>query len=115
MVDGMGNTNKTAIKTAKPSGRNGNVLPVGNHPGNTGGKKGRSGPKTIDFLATCNTLADTLVLDEAKRILALGADGHDEWRWAAEYVSKYTKSEAPKRTVVEGDERKPLTIIVRHE
>lgn len=40
---------KTAKKTAKPSGRNGNVLPVGNHPGNTGGKKGRSGRKPFAF------------------------------------------------------------------
>lgn len=45
---------KTPIKTARPSGRNGNVLPLGNHPGNTGGKKGRSGrrPQAFkDFLA----------------------------------------------------------------
>jgi hypothetical protein len=36
-------TAKKSAKTQKPSGRNGNVLPAGNHPGNTGGKKGRSG------------------------------------------------------------------------
>jgi hypothetical protein len=40
---------KTAIKTAKPSPRNGNALPLGNHPGNTGGKKGRSGRKPNAF------------------------------------------------------------------
>lgn len=34
---------KTATKTAKPSPRSGVALPVGAHPGNTGGKKGRSG------------------------------------------------------------------------
>ncbi len=40
---------KTANKTARPSPRNGNVLPVGAHPGNTGGKKGRSGRKPEAF------------------------------------------------------------------
>jgi len=40
---------KTANKTAKPSGRNGNRLPLGNHAGNTGGKKGRSGRKPWAF------------------------------------------------------------------
>ncbi len=50
----MDEDEKTPIKTAKPSGRNGNVLPLGNHPGNTGGKPGRSGrPKKVwkDFIA----------------------------------------------------------------
>jgi hypothetical protein len=49
-----GATGKTAKKTAKPSPRNGNVLPLGAHPGNTGGKPGRSGrpPSAFkDFLA----------------------------------------------------------------
>jgi hypothetical protein len=36
-------SSKTAIKTAKPSPRSGVALPLGAHPGNTGGKKGRSG------------------------------------------------------------------------
>lgn len=40
---------KTATKTAKPSPRSGVSLPVGAHPGNTGGKKGRSGRKPAPF------------------------------------------------------------------
>lgn len=44
---------KTATKYAKPSPRNGNQLPLGNHPGNTGGKKGRSGRKPNTFLTKC--------------------------------------------------------------
>lgn len=40
---------KTAKKTAKPSPRNGNVLPLGNHPGNTGGKPGRSGRPRLEW------------------------------------------------------------------
>lgn len=47
---------KTAKKTAKPSGRNGNVLPVGDHPGNTGGKKGRSGRKPNWLKEWCDKL-----------------------------------------------------------
>lgn len=34
---------KTASKTAPPPRHGGARLPLGNHPGNTGGKKGRSG------------------------------------------------------------------------
>lgn len=48
---------KPPKKTAKPSGRNGNVLPVGAHPGNTGGKSGRSGRKPDEFKAICRALA----------------------------------------------------------
>lgn len=40
---------KTATKTAAPSPKNGNRLPLGAHPGNTGGKKGRSGRKPEAF------------------------------------------------------------------
>lgn len=36
-------SHKTAGKTGKPSPLTGYALPVGAHPGNTGGKKGRSG------------------------------------------------------------------------
>ena len=42
-------TAKYTAKTAKPSPRNGNRLPLGAHPGNTGGKKGRSGRKPDAF------------------------------------------------------------------
>lgn len=45
----MPTAKKTAEKTAKPSGRNGNVLPVGAHAANSGGKKGRSGRPTLAF------------------------------------------------------------------
>ena len=47
---------QTAIQTPKlapPSPRNGNRLPLGNHPGNTGGKKGRSGSKPAIWKETC--------------------------------------------------------------
>ncbi len=50
---------KTANQTAKPSPRNGNVLPLGAHPGNTGGKKGRSGPKPGPFKAMLAKLRES--------------------------------------------------------
>ncbi len=40
-------------KLAPPSPRSGVRLPVGNHPQNTGGKKGRSGRKSKAFLQRC--------------------------------------------------------------
>jgi len=47
---------KTATKTARPSPINGQRLPVGAHPGNTGGKKGRSGRKPDEFKAMMRAL-----------------------------------------------------------
>jgi len=44
-------SDNTAKKFAKPSPRSGYALPVGAHPGNTGGKKGRSGRKPGPFKA----------------------------------------------------------------
>lgn len=71
---------KTAKKYATPSPRNGNVLPLGNHPGNTGGKKGRSGRKPNDFLALCKqSKEDPTLWKEAREknpvaVLALSAE-----------------------------------------
>jgi hypothetical protein len=47
---------KTARRFAPPSPRSGVQLPVGNHPGNTGGKKGRSGRKPDWFREWCEEL-----------------------------------------------------------
>jgi hypothetical protein len=44
-------TRKTAKNTAKPSPRNGQALPLGDHPANTGGKPGRSGRPSKAFKA----------------------------------------------------------------
>lgn len=46
---------KTAAKTAV-SPRNGAVIPLGAHPGNTGGKKGRSGRKPSTFAGFVRSL-----------------------------------------------------------
>lgn len=64
---------KTAKKTAKPSPRNGNRLPLGNHPGNTGGKKGRSGRKPLAFKQFASSLAqDPTFQDSLKRAAQAG-------------------------------------------
>jgi len=61
---------KPPTKTAKPSGRNGNVLPVGAHPKNTGGKKGRSGRKPDWLKRWCDDLlADPKCKSQVKAIL----------------------------------------------
>lgn len=50
---------KTAPKTASKAGRNGVCLPVGNHAGNTGGKKGRSGRKPASWGLFIETLRES--------------------------------------------------------
>ena len=67
---------KTAKKTAKvrlapPSGRNGNRLPVGAHPGNTGGKKGRSGRRPNEHVEWCRSMiSDPTHEAEVVKVLA---------------------------------------------
>lgn len=56
MSDGNGNGDKTAVKTAPPSPLTGHRLPVGAHPGNTGGKKGRSGRRPDWLREFCDSL-----------------------------------------------------------
>ncbi len=79
-------TAQTAIKTGKPSPINGVALPVGNHPGNTGGKKGRSGRRNLaKFLAKLR--------EDPKAQRALLKSARDEasrnfstsWKLAADY------------------------------
>lgn len=55
----------SAIQNGKPSPVNGNVLPVGNHPGNTGGKPGRSGRPTLAFKAFLAELRNDPDVQEA--------------------------------------------------
>jgi len=80
--------NKTAIKTAKPSGRSGVSLPVGAHPGNTGGKKGRSGKKPNSFkqfLASLRTDPVALAaLERAAKDETLKSFSN-VWKLASEY------------------------------
>jgi hypothetical protein len=56
---------KTPTKTGRPSPRSGVALPLGAHPKNTGGKKGRSGRKSKKFLALCLTASEDPYLWQA--------------------------------------------------
>ena len=54
------NGEKTAMKTARRSSpRSGVRPPIGAHPGNTGGKKGRSGRKSHDYLETLREIVES--------------------------------------------------------
>jgi hypothetical protein len=82
-------TAKTAVKTAK-SPRSGAEIPLGAHPGNTGGKKGRSGRKPDEFKALCRQLASRdKQFAVAKTILDNPAEYPSLWlgalKWATEH------------------------------
>ena len=74
----MAKNGKTANKTAsseqrsRPSPRSGQTLPLGNHPGNTGGKKGRSGRPPSPIRDACRQSFDKRIqklehiIDDAK-------------------------------------------------
>lgn len=87
---------KTATKTAIKPGRNGNVLPaVGAHPGNTGGKPGRSGRIESAVTQACREIIEKHKLIEVVQVIATSAD-------------KSTDRLAAIRLLLEYSEGKPL-------
>ena len=60
---------KTAAKTAT-SPLSGGVIPLGAHPGNTGGKKGRSGRKPLAWKALCRDILSDPATQETLRSAA---------------------------------------------
>lgn len=86
-------TDKTPIKTAKPSGRNGNVLPVGNHPGNTGGKKGRSGRKPDEWRARLRELTSAEEVEGQVKLVLADAD-HPHWASTYKYATEQANGRA---------------------
>lgn len=86
----------------KPRRQLGPGLKPGN-PGNSGGKKGRSGRKPLEFVTECAGLADGIVLAKVGRYLRgkKNGPGDQAWRWCAEYVTRYTKTE-PRKLVEHG-------------
>lgn len=83
---------KTAAKTAK-SPKNGAEIPLGAHPGNTGGKKGRSGRKPDSFKAFAVELARDPQFLAAVKVKALEGDVS-----AQKLVIQYAEG-LPKQTV----------------
>lgn len=80
---------KTAIRTAK-SGRNGQEIPLGNHPKNTGGKKGRSGRKPKAFVEWCKSVLENETVRAVAESRAKAGDTK-----VLEFVAKYSQSPAP--------------------
>jgi hypothetical protein len=76
------------------------------------GKKGKSGPKRDTFYARCEGMTDDYVIPEAEAVLKAGHK-HPDYKWAAEYVSKYSRSPAPVRSEVkhEGEIRHGVVIL----
>jgi len=89
---------KTAIKTGKPSPRSGYALPVGAHPGNTGGKPGRSGRPKKAFKKFCRELVSS---EEYQRALreASTSDEHKDFIGAAKLVASFATSKPAKKVI----------------
>ena len=73
MAEAARQTANAPPKTAK-SPRNGQTIPLGAHPGNTGGKKGRSGRRPVKFSAFLKSLRDKPEVQEAIEDAATDAD-----------------------------------------
>lgn len=102
---------KTAAKTAR-SPKNGAEIPLGAHPGNTGGKPGRSGRPPDEFKQMCQAMASREATFAAvTRILADPTHPHfmSALKWASEHG--YGKPAQP----IAGDPDRPLEIRVRFE
>ncbi len=79
---------KTASKTAPPPKHGGARLPLGNHPGNTGGKKGRSGrpPDAFKaFLAKLRANPKALAAVQRAALDETGRNFATAWKLASEY------------------------------
>lgn len=99
---------KTATKTAKPSGRNGNVLPVGAHPGNTGGKPGRSGRRPFAITLAAQELVDKHDLLNVAVKIAVGPSKDTDRLAAIRLLVEYGYGRAPQHITHANDDEHPL-------
>ena len=98
---------KTADKSAKlapPSPRNGNQLPVGAHPGNTGGKKGRSGRPANKFREHCRFIFEKNELLVKATTIACSTDerAHDRLD-AMKWIAEQGYGKAPAELKIDGE------------
>ena len=89
---------KTATKYAKPSPRSGVSLPLGNHPGNTGGKKGRSGRKPDLFYQRAKQLCNDPKVWDVAEAFALAGNLKP-----LEFAASYTYEKPAERQAITGD------------
>lgn len=106
-------------KPTRGVGRNPTLTP--GNPGNSGGKPGRSGRKSNTFIERCEAMTDEEVLDAIEAYFAhakkhranpLYGPADNAWRWCAEYVTRYTKSEPKRKVELSGDEDLPVRFTV---
>lgn len=102
---------KTAERTAV-SPRNGARIPVGAHPGNTGGKKGRSGRKPQAFRVFAASVATDPEFQQALKTAALDPD-HPNHANAVKQILAY--SEGLPRQVVEQTGEQTLRVVFASE
>lgn len=104
----MAEPDKTAKKTAK-SGRNGQEIPLGNHPGNTGGKKGRSGRRPEKYRQWCAEAVNSKKARDAVEAV-LSDPEHPQFSKLHAYVGQQGHG-TPSQPFEEGTE-KPQPVVI---
>ena len=105
-------TPRTASKTAKPSPRSGVALPLGAHPGNTGGKKGRSGRKPFEITAAARAIFEEHGLLGAAARIARQAEKDSDRLAAMKFLASYAFGQ-PREQVDVTSGGRPLLIVPR--
>jgi hypothetical protein len=91
MADAAKTGNKSGVKEMV-SPRSGARCPTGAHPGNTGGKKGRSGRKPVDFVEWCRSILN----DPTVRAVAEARAKSGDLK-VVDLAAKYSQAEPPKQ------------------
>lgn len=100
---------KTAAKTATPSPLNGVALPVGAHPGNTGGKPGRSGRKPDEFKAFMRQLVSSTQVESALEGI-LSNPMHSDFIKAYKMAAEFGYGRATQAVELTGENGGPLLV-----
>ena len=91
------------------SPRSGAECPVGAHPGNTGGKKGRSGRKPDAFIRFCQQLASgRMTLKNVKDILA--DKDHPQFMPALRWATENGYGKPTERVEITGKDGEPVGV-----
>ena len=101
---------KTATKTASRPGKSGYRLPVGAHPGNTGGKPGRSGRPPNEFKAMCADLVSSPEAQEQIRSILTNAN-HPAFASVFKAVAPYGYGQPKQDIGISGEMRHAVVIL----